>query len=445
MTTKPLYESQQLRTVRLYGELGARFGRTHRLAVSSTAEAVRALSVLYKGFEKYLMEARDHGMAFAVFLGKRNIGEDALLMHTQQDIRIAPVLMGSKNSGLVSIILGVALIGVSFLIPGAGMFAAALFNAGIAMALGGVVQLLSPQPKDPKSKDKAENEPNYAFNGPVNTQAQGNCVPVAYGWPWTGSAVVSAGIQADDVYIPATTPGSLLNLLIASGPKFYYPMDDNPCVDVMGNCPNLTVGGDAVNGDLGIELGPSLSAGAYAAGAGALVGGTDCSFMVACRVSDPAGGAICKNIFGHWNNTFAGYNEWAAYLRYGTSNMRPVVAINNMAGGGYEVIGPDEMGIGDAFVIGFRLTGTLFELTIGGSVIASTTVTGSFGGAGALFAGGAYESLSYGMRGSIGQAIGWERALTNQEMSDYSSAILAGFSGTVVEGEGDAPLDPEDV
>jgi predicted phage tail protein len=39
---------------------------------------------------------------------------------------------------------------------------------------------------------------SYAFNGPVNMQAQGNPVPVAYGETWTGSAVISGGIFSED-------------------------------------------------------------------------------------------------------------------------------------------------------------------------------------------------------------------------------------------------------
>ncbi|WP_420884721.1 hypothetical protein [Achromobacter dolens] len=46
--------TQPLTTVRLYGRLGAEFGRLHRLAVSTTAEAVRALRVLLPGLEARL-------------------------------------------------------------------------------------------------------------------------------------------------------------------------------------------------------------------------------------------------------------------------------------------------------------------------------------------------------------------------------------------------------
>ncbi|WP_099121604.1 hypothetical protein [Xenorhabdus sp. KK7.4] len=45
-----------LRNVRLSGVLGSQFGREYQLAVSSPQEAIRALSVLVDGFEKYLLK-----------------------------------------------------------------------------------------------------------------------------------------------------------------------------------------------------------------------------------------------------------------------------------------------------------------------------------------------------------------------------------------------------
>ena len=71
--------SEQLRDIRLYGKLGARFGRQHRLAVASTSEAIRALCVLIPGFEAYLRDSDRHGVAYACFLGKQNLAEDQLL------------------------------------------------------------------------------------------------------------------------------------------------------------------------------------------------------------------------------------------------------------------------------------------------------------------------------------------------------------------------------
>lgn len=194
--------TEKLRTIRLYGVLGARFGRVHTLAVSSTAEAVRALGVLLPGFRKFMLCAKDSGLTFAVFNGRRNLGEDEL-PHPVGDaeIRIAPILIGSKSGGLFQVILGAALIASAF-IPGlnAATFAGAsstLLGLGASMAIGGVVQMLSPQTSGLASSS-GDNGTSYYFNGPVNSAAQGDCVPLVYGRMRVGSKVISAGIYSED-------------------------------------------------------------------------------------------------------------------------------------------------------------------------------------------------------------------------------------------------------
>lgn len=196
--------SEKIRTIRLYGKLGARFGRIHRLAVASAAEAVRALSVLLPGFQQELSTSKDRGVAYAVFVGRDNVGPEQLgYPPGRNDIRIAPVLAGSKRGGLFQTILGVALIGLSLWNPAflaaKGIFSAASIGMlGASLALGGVVQMLSPQQRGLSAKDGPDNGASYNFNGPVNTTAQGNPVPLLYGRMVVGSAVISAGIYAED-------------------------------------------------------------------------------------------------------------------------------------------------------------------------------------------------------------------------------------------------------
>ncbi|PPU41815.1 tail assembly protein [Xanthomonas arboricola] len=197
----------KIRTVRLYGVLGARFGRSFQLAVSSPAEAVHALCVQIPGLERFLMESKDRGMAFAVFIGRRNLREDQLDDPPgNDDIRIAPILIGSKSGGVFQAILGVALIAVAAIATGgvgAAFAASGVWGTaamvGLSLAIGGVAQMLAPQAKGLGTSERPENQPSYSFNGPVNTQAQGNPVPVAYGLRvWAGGAIISAGIYAED-------------------------------------------------------------------------------------------------------------------------------------------------------------------------------------------------------------------------------------------------------
>lgn len=202
--------SDQLRTIRLYGYLGAQFGRVHRLAVASCAEAVQALCVLLPGFERELMTSKDRGVGYACFLGRRNLADDQLCdLAGQEDIRIAPVVQGAKRGGLFTLILGAALFFAAPLLVnpatagllgegGAMVFGAGVGSMGKLLMLSGVTQLLSPQQKGLSTADGPDNGASYNFNGPVNTSAQGNPVPLLYGELIIGSAAISAGIFAED-------------------------------------------------------------------------------------------------------------------------------------------------------------------------------------------------------------------------------------------------------
>ncbi|WP_414440449.1 tail assembly protein [Burkholderia sp. 22PA0099] len=195
--------SERVRTIRLYGALGTRFGRVHRYVVSSAADAVRALCMMVPGFERDLVSSRDRGVGYAVLVGKRHLALEQLGQPAGgDDIRIAPVLQGAKSGGLFQILIGAAMIAASF-IPGlnVALWAGAsgfFLGTGIAMAAGGMAQLLAPSPEGLSTKDAPENTPSAVFNGPVNTTAQGGPVPLLYGELEIGSAVASAGIYAED-------------------------------------------------------------------------------------------------------------------------------------------------------------------------------------------------------------------------------------------------------
>ncbi|QCA18275.1 tail assembly protein [Citrobacter freundii] len=195
----------RLTTIRLYGALGARFGRVHKLAVQTSAEAVKALCINLDGLESYLMNAKKNGMTFAVFRGKRNIGvEDFKELAGESDIRIAPVMEGAKKAGLFQTILGAVMIVAGIIVTGmtfgaAGVIGAGMVSAGIGMMAGGIYQMLSPQPKGLQGRDDPDNKPSYAFGGSVNTLAMGNPVAILYGEREIGGAIISAGVISEDI------------------------------------------------------------------------------------------------------------------------------------------------------------------------------------------------------------------------------------------------------
>ena len=185
-------EYQPLTTVLLYGQL-RQFGRSFRLSVRSPAEAIKALCIQIPGFERFFSNAKSRGIEFAVFRGKNVLGEKEVGFAGSGDIRIAPIITGSKRAGLIQTIIGAVLIAVSF-IPGFQVLAA----PGIALAAGGVIQMLSPQATGLKTSAAPENTPGYAFGSAKNTTASGNPVSLCAGRRRWGGAIISAAIYAED-------------------------------------------------------------------------------------------------------------------------------------------------------------------------------------------------------------------------------------------------------
>ncbi|WP_230486502.1 tail assembly protein [Morganella morganii] len=192
--------------IELGGVLGKTFGKTHQRLIRTTSEAIRALCCTITGFEQFLNTSKSRGLTFAVFRGKKNIGEDDLGFPVTGDvIRIMPVVIGSKRGGLFQTIFGAVLVAAAVFMSGgigaafaAGGMTGFMATTGAVMMLGGIIQMLSPQPNGIAMKDQGENKPSYAFGAPTNTVSQGYPVPIGYGKRRIGGAVISAGIYVED-------------------------------------------------------------------------------------------------------------------------------------------------------------------------------------------------------------------------------------------------------
>ncbi|WP_227545231.1 tail assembly protein [Moraxella catarrhalis] len=100
-----------MKTIQLHGILAKKFGKSFRLSVGSTKEAMRALCVQLTGFEAFMMNAHKQGLRFAVFHDKHNVGESELDMnHTAKIIRVVPVVEGSKKEGVLETVIGAVLV-----------------------------------------------------------------------------------------------------------------------------------------------------------------------------------------------------------------------------------------------------------------------------------------------------------------------------------------------
>ena len=187
-----------LKTIKLYGVLGKKFGKEFHLAVESTREAVKALSVQVPGFEQFMLTAHEQGLAFAVFQDDENISEDQIDFETgAKVIKIVPKVIGAGGSGILQTILGAVMIVVGVITQqywAVGM--------GVGMMIGGIAQMLAPK-VDTEDQNQDGNKANKGFGGAVTTIAQGNPVPILYGQREVGGFIVNAGQFAVDTFSSA--------------------------------------------------------------------------------------------------------------------------------------------------------------------------------------------------------------------------------------------------
>ena len=201
--------------ITIYGDLAKIVGnRVFHAKVNNVIDAYRFLKCNFPELQSYMLEKN-----YIVKVGDKNINETELFYPVgNDDIKIVPVATGSKKA-IGTVLTGGLLIGASFLFPGAGMFAGgsvaakaaalkspflagigtALSGVGAAMVLGGIDQMITPTPEDFQtdigSGANANAGKSMTFNGIVNSSASGVGIPICYGEVFTGSIVVSAGID----------------------------------------------------------------------------------------------------------------------------------------------------------------------------------------------------------------------------------------------------------
>ncbi len=202
-----------LRKVRLYGQLAKFIGkRVLEADISSAAESVKFLIANFPGVEQHIAQNHYRVQVAGTDLALEEVG----LPIGADDVKLIPVVGGAGGKGAWKIIAGVTLIGVAILAPGAGFGLGSSFgfgagagagfwagaaafagNIGVALVLSGVADMLTPTPKTPEFEDDPIN--SFSFSGVQNTGRAGTAVPVCYGEVLTGSVVISAELDVDQV------------------------------------------------------------------------------------------------------------------------------------------------------------------------------------------------------------------------------------------------------
>tara|TARA_S200002703_G_scaffold48439_1_gene41837 strand:+ start:1215 stop:2501 length:1287 start_codon:yes stop_codon:yes gene_type:complete len=255
--------------VRLLGDLGERYGTEHTYYdLRTPADAIKLLCINIPELQEELIHAHEHGVGYRLIQANTDLGyEDLHLPIGSNDLILTPVIVGSGGGGGIGQVLaGVGLVafsiltagvGAGFLGLGAGLTAGAftlgaaastaIGAIGTSLILGGVSQMLSPQPTMPNvgglgganrlsSGDSlstdgpqsitrgTDGRQSYAYTGAANTVGVGATIPVAYGEVLIGSHLLSANVDVTDESDPLTTairePGT--DTMLIGGEKIGY-------------------------------------------------------------------------------------------------------------------------------------------------------------------------------------------------------------------------------
>ena len=201
-----------LRKLKLYGQLAEFIGhKEFEIKVNSVSQAVSFLIHNFPEVERFMGPKY-----YQVKVGSYAIDKSELSYPVgQEDIHFVPVISGSGR-GIGKILLGAALIGIAFATGGAvvpyaplkfGMsgftggtfFAQTLANIGLGLTLMGVSEMLFPLPEPQKFNSEEDPQLSFNFSGVQNTSRAGTPVPIVYGEIFTGSVVISAAVDTNQV------------------------------------------------------------------------------------------------------------------------------------------------------------------------------------------------------------------------------------------------------
>ena len=202
-----------LRKVKLYGELAKFVGhKEFEVQVDTVGKAVSFLIHNFPGIESYMSPKY-----YQVKVGNYDIDKNEIDYPVgKEDIHFIPMISGAGR-GMGKILLGAVLIGIAIAAPGAGFalgkggfgfiatgaapsaFMATVGNIGVALLLTGVSEMLFPVPEPQKFNSEEDPQLSFSFSGVQNTSRAGTPVPIVYGEIITGSVVISAAIDVNQV------------------------------------------------------------------------------------------------------------------------------------------------------------------------------------------------------------------------------------------------------
>ena len=200
----------KLKKIKVYGRLRKFLGQSYfEAAVASPKQAFHFLIANFPEVENHMMN-----QFYKIKMGGMEITEDLLSLQSDEDIQIIPIATGSGP-----LILGIGAIagGAAASAATAGFFATAVGGAiasgltaiGTSLVINEVSNMLMPPQNVPSAvmaDSFSQNDPtfqSFGFGSITNTSRAGVPVPIIYGQVFTGSVVISSGI--DTVQLEGTT------------------------------------------------------------------------------------------------------------------------------------------------------------------------------------------------------------------------------------------------
>tara|TARA_R100000654_G_scaffold20457_1_gene41274 strand:+ start:58 stop:672 length:615 start_codon:yes stop_codon:yes gene_type:complete len=195
----------QLRKLTVYGRLRKFLGQSHfEVAVNNPKQAFAFLFANFPEVENHMTN-----QLYKVKMGDLEITEDLLDLKGEGDIKIIPIAVGAVKAAVGGLLAGV---GSSAVLGGvtAGFFQTTLGSVissglsaiGTSMLIDGVTSLIAPTPQMPNfnaDESLSDSDPsvqaNFGFNSITNTTRAGVPIPIIYGQVFTGSVVISSGVD----------------------------------------------------------------------------------------------------------------------------------------------------------------------------------------------------------------------------------------------------------
>jgi predicted phage tail protein len=190
----------QLRKIHLYGSLAEKFGaEAIELTANTAPDLMLALRSIFPEWRSFLQEFPDLVFVLSGDDKATPRGIESEFIESQfGDATEVHIIPAQDGAGIeIAALMGITNVFAAFVVN-------TIASMLISMALGAVMQALAPSPQTGAgSKNQVAEAQSFLFNGAINVEQQGGPVPIIYGYFMSGSTVVSAAVDVEQLL---TTP-----------------------------------------------------------------------------------------------------------------------------------------------------------------------------------------------------------------------------------------------